>query len=137
MLFYVMTVISETAKARVRDKDRSPHQLKSARTEACTAGLHIALQGLEMAADEPVALTVVEDRLEVAAARDAVGNLWARETADVDLAGDNARAVRADVVVLMALATQLPERRCAVVHRRTSVGRLAHGLGLIRARARC
>ena len=100
----------------------------------------VAACGLQVAPDFAVGRTVVEDGLQIAATVHAADELRAREAAHVDLARPDchhARARRADVVVLVALATQLPERRCAVVDRRTSIGRLAHGLGLVRARARC
>ena len=100
----------------------------------------VAFGRLQVAPDATTRRAIVEDRLKVPATVYPALDLGTGEAADVDLAGpdgDHAGAIRTDVVVLVALATQLPKRRCAVVDRWTSIGRLTHGLGLVRARARC
>lgn len=98
----------------------------------------VTLGRLQVASDAAARRAVVEDRLEVPAAVDAALELGAREAADVDLArpdGDHAGAVRADVVVLVALAAELLERVDTVVLVGAAVGGLAHRLGLVGRRA--
>ena len=101
---------------------------------------NVAARGLEVPANLPTRRAVVQDRLQVPTAVDAVFELRARVPAHVDLArsdGDYARAVRADVVVLVARSAQLLQRRSAVVHRRAPARRLADGFGQVRGRAHC
>lgn len=101
---------------------------------------NIAARGLEVPADPPTRRAVVQDRLQVPTAVDAAFELRARVPAHIDLArpdGDYARAVRADVVVLVARSAQLLQRRRAVVHRRAPARGLADGFGQVRGRAHC
>lgn len=100
----------------------------------------VAAGRLRVPADLLARGTVVEDGLQVPATVDATVELCTRVPAHIDLAsadGDHARAVRADVVVLVARTAQLLERRHAVAHRRAPTARLPDGLGLIRSWARC
>ena len=94
----------------------------------------VAFGRLQVAPDTATSRAIVEDRLKVPATVYPALDLGTGEAADVDLAGpdgDHAGAIRTDVVVLVALAAELPQRSGAVVLVRATARRLTYGPGQV------